>query len=117
MKRDDDLVRAFLLAIEASEGPVSLDRLDVPGAGRDEVVYHLKLLDDAGFIQARFLYGDDTTLNVFVSRLTWDGHEFLDAVRDDGVWDSAKSQVASKVGSASLQILQAVATAIVMSRL
>lgn len=41
----------------------------------------LTLLKDAGFIQ-----GKTPMDEIIVSRLTWDGHEFLDNIRDPGIW-------------------------------
>lgn len=117
MRRDDDLVRQILLTIEESSDTLSVNRMSIAQASREEIVYHLQLLDDAGFIEAKFLCGDNVVLEVLINRLTWAGHEFLDAVRDDTTWATAKSRVASTVGSASLQILQAVATSIIMAKL
>lgn len=39
------------------------------------------------------------------TRLTWLGHEFLDAARDDGRWEKAKSAI-SKVGGWSFEVVK-----------
>ncbi len=41
--------------------------------------------------------------------VTWAGHDYLDAVRDQGVWDKTKSAVAETGGNASLEIVKALA--------
>lgn len=42
--------------------------------------------------------------------MTWNGHEFLDAVRDPEIWQKTKDG-ASKVGSASIEFLWEMAKA------
>jgi len=42
-----------------------------------------------------------------IQKLTWAGHDFLDAARNDTVWNSAKEKLISVGGSASLEILKA----------
>ena len=50
MKRDMDLIRRLLLAIEASDGSVMSDT-DIEGTDTKIVGFHFRLLDDAGLIQ------------------------------------------------------------------
>lgn len=82
MRRDWELVREILIAV-ASGGCVSLIESSLPSK-RKEQLEHVRLLLDAGYI--------------FKSRsggllLTWNGHELLDAIREDGVWDKLKELV------------------------
>ena len=41
--------------------------------------------------------------------LTWEGHEFLDAVRHETVWAKTKEVVKSKGGSVSFEVLKELA--------
>ena len=41
-------------------------------------------------------------------RLTWAGHEFLEASRDDTRWEKAKEEVTGKVGGMVFEILKQV---------
>jgi hypothetical protein len=43
--------------------------------------------------------------------LTWEGHEFLDNIRNDSVWSSTKKRVGDLVGSVSISVIAAVAEA------
>ena len=52
MKRDMDLIREILLAIETIGPPQGLARLDLPGHDPETVSYHVRLLDQAGLITA-----------------------------------------------------------------
>lgn len=40
-----------------------------------------------------------------------EGHDFLDAVRSDDVWDATKKKVAATVGTTSLVVMKEIATA------
>ena len=40
-----------------------------------------------------------------VSRLTWEGHDFLDAIQDDTIWAKPKESVLKPTLSASLDVL------------
>jgi len=65
--------------------------------------YHAKLLCDAGFfcsINKEGLY-----------RITNQGHDYIDAIRDDGIWQKTKKAVAETGGSATLEIIKSVAMA------
>lgn len=102
MKRDNDLLRALLLEIEASEDWHFPD----PGAiGDDDEFgrrsYHCELLGDAGYL-----------CSVGVTwRLTNSGHDFLEAMRDEGIWKKTKDAVAQTGGNATLGIIKQIATA------
>jgi len=86
MNRDMDLVRTLLITIEAlpdtNGHPVSAE-----GHGPAEIYEHLKLAQEAGLIEARFLPGGTACVAL---RLTWAGHEFLDAARENRIWEKAK---------------------------
>jgi hypothetical protein len=51
-----------------------------------EVTYHGQLLIEAGYLKGN--RGMAT-----VSRLTWDGHEFLDNIRDPRMWKNTKERL------------------------
>ena len=109
MKRDMDLVRSILLKIEASEGdPRMRIRLgSFEGHSAIEVSYHVKLMTQAGLIEAK----DRSTFDGFrwePQQLTWAGHEFLAAARDGNLWERAKRIALKQTGGLSLEVLQEV---------
>jgi len=108
VKRDWDLIREILLAIEArcDGGAINQAELDITAAGAQAVSYHLALLHEAGLIDAIDVGSHDGD-DFLVRRLTWDGHEFLDAARDETTWKQAKAVVAQKTGSLSFGVLKA----------
>lgn len=102
MKRDMDLIRKILLQIE-DDGDVS----SIEGYEEPVILKHLELLEEAGLINASFKGADQTRIvSAHVERLTWSGHEFLDAARSDTLWNKAKGIIEKKAESVSFAILQ-----------
>jgi Hypothetical protein (DUF2513) len=99
MKRDMDLCREILIEVEKAEyrgvgEPVSLK---VENSDNDAISYHIMLLSEAGLIQAVDRnYGAPGGWRAV--RLTWDGHEFLEAARDSKRWEKAKGAMAQVGG-------------------
>ena len=108
MKLDSDLARDILLAVEASPANRPAGDIDIDGRSRDEILEHVALLAEAGLIEARIQksgMGGGRILAVHVQRLTWEGHEFLNHARNDGLWARAKQVVISKTGTLSFELL------------
>jgi Hypothetical protein (DUF2513) len=107
MKRDMDLVRELLRKIEEHPRAELTGRLQCEGRSEEEVNYHIVLAHDAGFIEAVNAFSTDG-LDWIPQRLTWEGHEFLEAARDDALWQKAKDATRSKGGGLTLEVLKAV---------
>ena len=119
MKRDLELIRSILKKLEEeTDGfhPVDVSDQWVTGYTKHEIVYHLILMHEGGLVK-----GDETTtlgvgvngMNFMAFRLTWEGHEFLDSIRDDNLWNKLKSSiqnVTSSISYASLKHLAIEAT-------
>lgn len=87
MKLNHDLVRLLLLEIEDKTGPY--DSLEVPeisiaGYTEDEVFYTAERLLEAGYIKAQ-LEPTQISHSRCIYSLTWEGHKYLDIVRDKDV--------------------------------
>lgn len=103
MKRDMDLVRQILIAIE--ETPDDSVDLNFEEYEEELINYHVGLLVEAGLIKGLGTQATDTTY-WSPERLTWAGHEFLDAARNETVWNSAKNLVKEKGGSIPFDVLK-----------
>lgn len=89
MKRDIELIRLLLLQQEIGEAPPELANYPV-----EEQIYNLQLMDDANLIVAHFGKGNQgEVVNVVIRRLTWAGHDFLDATKDSKIWKTAKENI------------------------
>ncbi len=118
MKRDMDLVRKIVLAIEAREDTEPTFELPVEGYDRAVVRYHLILMLEGGLIEGSYTRLFEADLSpIVVSRLSWEGCEFADAARDDTLWAKAKATIKDKAGSASLAVVKEVLQGLVRSTL
>jgi hypothetical protein len=88
MKRDMELIRLLLLQQESGEAPREL-----ADYSRDDFLYNLAQMGDAGLICASFSPDAETPDTVLIHRLTWAGHDFLDATRDSKIWKKAKDHI------------------------
>lgn len=100
MKRDMELVRAILLYIEHSDSGVVSEVSKLEGYDDNIVAYHVNMLVEAALLAGIEYSGHGRSFpNWAEVRLTWAGHEFLDAARHDSVWKKFLKQVAEKGGS------------------
>ena len=71
----------------------------------NDISYTIEKLNEAGYIKAS-MYIDGTAA---VYDITYNGHIFLDSIRDNNIWTKTKSKI-SKLAGVSLPIIQQVAT-------
>jgi len=97
MNRNMELIRSLLLEIEKQPDRHTWFSLGLEGSTREEIDHHLLLLQDAGFIHLtrKTSSGEET---VFSGRLTWQGHEFLEAIRPDERWERLKAAMSDAGG-------------------
>src|SRR5580692_2616536 len=98
MKRNLDLIRGLLLKLESMPSELgdvfSLTAANpavaIEGYSEQEIYYHLDLLRGKGLILCP---GSQPMLGITFERLTWDGHDYLDAIRDAEIWRKTKQKV------------------------
>jgi predicted transcriptional regulator len=108
VKRDFDLIRQILRSIEDNPRPNEWISIEVDGFDEETISYHVKLLHEAGLIEAKDLTTKDG-FNWMPVSLTWQGHEFLDAAKNETVWKKLKKAIADKGGSLPFEIVKALA--------
>lgn len=107
---DRDCVRDLLLTIESDSFNNTLflgqicENTRMKSYSKETVTYVIQKLQEANYINASILIADGAPYQVAVSSLTWEGHNFLDNVRDPSIWDKVKSR-SSKLNSVSLPLL------------
>lgn len=107
MKRDMDLIRKILFKIEEHDEDSEIHNLPIENYSSEKVTYHVYLLLDAKLIEGRILYGQGTVkpAGYVIYRMTWAGHEFLDACRDEGRWQKVNKIIAENLKGASLSVI------------
>jgi len=106
MIRDFDLIRNILFQIEAApagmvmQSPVfALEK----GVGAEVFGQHVQLLFDAGLVDGKMIDADEPMF--VITRLTWEGHEFLNNARNDTVWKKVMSDAKEKGTSMTMVVL------------
>lgn len=109
MKRDKELIRRILMAVEDKENG-ELEPLDhelLAGDKPVDITYNALLLGTGGFLTYRLPIGSDD--EIWVGHLTSQGYQLLDKIRDTSAWNTLKKtgasfsfQVAVKLGPAML---------------
>jgi len=89
MKRDMNLIRLLLLETEGED-----PKPDLSAFSEDHRVYHSALLIEAGLVHGQIIEdGSGQPAGTVILRLTWAGHEFLDAARNDTIWHKAGERI------------------------
>jgi repressor of nif and glnA expression len=113
MKRDWEIIRRILIQLEdLGDTRSTLMPEDVAGYDAEAVSYHMKLMQEAGLIEGRCVDAMQG-LRCWATRLTWAGHEFLDRVRDQQLWNRVKSTVREKGLELSFDVIKVAANMII----
>lgn len=125
MKLNTDCIRAVLLELERQleytvndenaieRNHVTLETLDgllIPYS-KEEIFYSIKNLEQAGYIETLTRWSGNCVYLCVVYELTFNGHEFLNKIRDDHSWGKIKGVVAS-VRDYSLDAINSIANGI-----
>lgn len=131
MKLDPDCVRDVLLYLESNleyveRHDLGLEHNEITfntitnailqkhDYGKDSVNYAIEKLLEAGFITSnKQVYGNNKAiLSAPISDITWNGHQFLNNIRKQSIWDATKSG-AKKIGATSISALNMIAMEII----
>lgn len=107
MKRDMDLVREILLALEeTTDGYRHPDTIAIDRQTTAETSLHLVILEDAGFVSRPLSstgavqgLGSAAKQRLSSYRLMWQGHEFLTTVRDPEIWRKSEASGSTYCGA------------------
>ncbi|GHT17112.1 hypothetical protein FACS1894189_2390 [Planctomycetales bacterium] len=92
MNRNNDLIREILYRVEQHNGhqPLSITVRQLiepfPEVTQDIIDEHIRLLTEKNLLEA-----EATQFYWMITRLTWDGHDFLANSKDPIIWEKAKS--------------------------
>lgn len=80
----------------------------------DDIVYTIKKLKEANYIEAGVMIHSEGHF-ARIKHLTYEGHLFLDNVRDDRIWKKAKKEASKISSSVSINILSNIAIKLLSS--
>src|SRR5688572_33261382 len=118
MRRDLNLMRKLILAVEDREPQEWLPELKIEGYTPEQIGYHSYLIVDAGLAKGTDVSTDDDMLpNWQLSYLTSAGHDFADAARSESTWNKATTLVKDKGSGITLDVMKQVLVSIVKNAL
>lgn len=125
MKLNSDCMRDVMLKIELlqtiavdEENNVSFEPLWIDDLyqalskhDKKDIFYALHNLDQAGYVSTNMINGDDSSLGYVVNYITYEGHNFLDRIRDPKAWRYIKT-AGSAIGNFSLSVINQIANGV-----
>lgn len=118
MLRDMELMRALLLRLEV----IGEDRygvyvytsedIQIDGYSWGQVMYHFELAAEAGLVE---MGGSAFMGKLVFKRLTWAGHDFVDAVRDNDIWNRTRKG-ALAAGGVSFDLVKDLAKGLIRKK-
>lgn len=118
MKLNQDCIRDLLLYLEDNlsyENTISINNLKLKDYSSDTIMYTADKLHEAGYIDCLKGSSDNYPILIATS-ISFTGHQYLDAIRDDSIWLETKNKL-SKIGTFSLTIIQQLAISIAKAKL
>lgn len=116
MKLNHDCVRDLLLYIEehsSYDTKIDVNKLKFKNYSNSDLIYTADKLFEANYLNCiKSNQFNNSSPSIIIKSITYDGHQFLDNIRDDGVWKNTKS-ILSKFTSTSLGIISDISSQII----
>lgn len=115
MKLNQNCIRDLLLYLEENlklNDYLSISNISLKNYSSEELLYTADKLYEAGYLKCSRKVYDNTDLMIFVSSITYTGHQFLDNIRDDKVFAKTKS-ILSGFKSVSIEIISETASKVI----
>lgn len=96
MKRDMDLIREILIKLEAlpPHDELASDEINCDKT-EEEITEHMLLIEEAGLAEGLVTNFSDFKI-ISLQRLTNSGHDYLDMIRRDTIWNKIKETAREK---------------------
>jgi Hypothetical protein (DUF2513) len=108
MKRNMELVRDILLSVQNRSTATDYSPVDISGYERPVIRRHVELLIEAGLLDGSPSGGGGEP---GIKDLTWQGHDFVGALQDKGVWHTIKTKLSpEQLATVPLAALKKIAT-------
>ena len=121
MKPNLECIRSVMLSLERelsftddgdclTKNDVSLELLCelLPEYQKEDIFYSLFNLDQAGYLNISVHWASDSVYECLVNYMTYDGHEFLNEIRDGKRWNKVKS-ITTAIRNYSLSAVSSIA--------
>ena len=126
MKLNYDCARSVLLTVEKSKtideelnlNPLKVETIfeQLPKYEDNEILYTIENLKEVGYINATVRFAAGHFIEGTVSCITYSGHEYLDNIREPGVWRKVKAML-KNAGATTLPLISQAAQMLIGSQL
>lgn len=127
LKLDKDCVRDVLVYCEKALVMNDLGEMDplrlanlkrgLSSYSDATIKYTVKQLIDAEYLDARIPDVDNVfVLDFYIFDITYEGHEFLENIKNDNNWSIIK-EIANKIGSSSVDALSKIAASVITTQI
>ena len=126
MKLNYDCIRTLLIVLEenleynnslAMPSLMLANLLDIDEIktySKEDIVYSSKMLIEAGYIEARIIGSDTIIGSIVYYDVTFEGHKYIDSIRDNKVWNKVKDKIKGQTSSITFDIIAEVAKAVIL---
>ena len=120
MELKKDCVRDVLLYLEKNlnyNEEVFANKIELKKYSKEDIYYTCEKLSEAGFLNVKIdkFIMSETPL-IMIKSITYEGHQFLDNIRDENVWKETKNRL-SIIKDVSLNVIGQVASAVILAKL
>ena len=113
MKRDLELIRKILIEIENKTSVSGWIVPELNGYAQDQIHYHIYLLGQANLIEVQNISSKESVGAFAAKNLTWAGHEFLNATRNDTLWQKIKSSLGRQISEVTFDVIKDIASHVI----
>ena len=118
MKRDFDLIRLILLDAEVNSAPgKSFYTPKIEGYEFKDINYNIKLMSDAGLVDVFHNSYKPDGDDYLIKSLTYAGHDFIDKIRNETVWNKVKKTLLEKIGTLTIEGIKIISESVIKSLL
>ena len=110
MKRDWEIIRSILIAAENMPVGGNLNSNDMREFDIHVVAEHMRMLNDAGYVDARTV-GLQKPTSILL-RVNMSGYDLLHTIRSDTLWNKIKSTAKDKGVELTFDVIKAIGAAI-----
>lgn len=119
LRLNQDCVRDIFLSLEKhltyGKEIVSLQAIkeleSLNKYSEDELAYTLLKINETKYLNMSITFSDGRIYYISISSISWEGHAFLDTIRDSKIWKKTKL-VTSEFSSVSIGMLSNISTTI-----
>lgn len=122
MKLNNDCIRDILIQVEEANLGYKLTikdlTLKLPQYTEEDIIYSCLKLGEANFLsldKTRYIRDNIDTIHK-INSITYSGHQFLDIIRNDNVWNKTKSTLKS-MGASSIKTIFEIALKIIEDKI